>query len=726
MAENVVSEISVKLNAPSKSAIQQVNDAADALDKIRSQSRGMTEIGEVTKIIKETGSAASKSANFFSKMVTSLGRIAFYRAIRTVMKEITQAIKEGYTNLIGYSQAMNSMDSQNVFNTMTAYASAFLKIKNSVAAAVSPLVGALLPAIQTVANWFIAGANAVNQFLSALTGHSTYTRATDYVAQIGEQASGSTGKVKELKRTLLGFDEINRLNGDRPSGGGGGGVSTPDYSSMFEEADIAAPFTDLADKLREKVGPELENIKEKFKGVRDAVKDLATAFDDLFGIDFSEFIPTYIAYDLNYFSELLGSVTSVVSSFTKIVKAAKDGDVAGILSGIFDVLVDIVQIAWTPTAAIADFWLNLFGIDFSVLDTLHEVADTVKSFVDGGLETAFSNIADAADKAGKNVRESWRAVTEKLSAWKVLLQERFKDLWEAKIAPWAEDAAIIIRAAWVGVLKKLTEIRNNLRDRFSVLWSGIKEKLSPVITSIKTWWGGVQTKIQGVASAIKSYLEPIWEDIKEKVEPVVTWLKGAWDDISSAVSSVATGIKTIFVSAWQGISSGAATMINGVLDIIGRGVNKIIGFINKYIEKINDFGGAAGRMFGKEWTDIPTIGSIAIPTLSYTDPFSGTGGNNGKGNIYTKANGGWLSAGEMYIAREAGPELVGSIGNRGAVMNNDQIVAAVSQGVASAVASVMGGQQNIQVNVDGQNLFNIVANRNNNIVRQTGMSPLLV
>ena len=91
-----------------------------------------------------------------------------------------------------------------------------------------------------------------------------------------------------------------------------------------------------------------------------------------------------------------------------------------------------------------------------------------------------------------------------------------------------------------------------------------------------------------------------------------------------------------------------------------------------------------------------------------------------------KASGGFVDTGEIYIARESGPEMVGTIGNRSAVANNDQIVAAVSQGVASAVASVMGGSQNISVNVDGQNLFNIVANRNNSIVRQTGSSPLLV
>ena len=49
------------------------------------------------------------------------------------------------------------------------------------------------------------------------------------------------------------------------------------------------------------------------------------------------------------------------------------------------------------------------------------------------------------------------------------------------------------------------------------------------------------------------------------------------------------------------------------------------------------------------------------------------------------ATGGFPQTGEMFIARESGPELVGRIGNRTAVANNDQI----TQGIASAVESAM-------------------------------------
>lgn len=59
-------------------------------------------------------------------------------------------------------------------------------------------------------------------------------------------------------------------------------------------------------------------------------------------------------------------------------------------------------------------------------------------------------------------------------------------------------------------------------------------------------------------------------------------------------------------------------------------------------------------------------------------------------NITKYASGGTPNMGQLFYAREAGPELVGTLKGRGtAVINNDQIVASVSQGVSDAVYNVM-------------------------------------
>lgn len=99
--------------------------------------------------------------------------------------------------------------------------------------------------------------------------------------------------------------------------------------------------------------------------------------------------------------------------------------------------------------------------------------------------------------------------------------------------------------------------------------------------------------------------------------------------------------------------------------------------------------------------------------------------------LFSYATGGFPDTGQMFIAREAGPELVGRIGRRTAVANNDQIV----QGIASAVRSAMvganspnsGGTTRITVQnvLNGRAIGESVIEYHNGKVKQTGHSPLL-
>ena len=72
--------------------------------------------------------------------------------------------------------------------------------------------------------------------------------------------------------------------------------------------------------------------------------------------------------------------------------------------------------------------------------------------------------------------------------------------------------------------------------------------------------------------------------------------------------------------------------------------------------------------------------------MSRIGSYSSGGGRFSMPTVRMYATGGYPTTGEMFIAREAGPEYVGSMGGRTAVANNDQIVAGISSGVASANA----------------------------------------
>ena len=85
------------------------------------------------------------------------------------------------------------------------------------------------------------------------------------------------------------------------------------------------------------------------------------------------------------------------------------------------------------------------------------------------------------------------------------------------------------------------------------------------------------------------------------------------------------------------------------------------------------------------------------------------------------ASGGFPSMGQMFIAREAGPELVGTIGGRNAVVNNNQIVESVSAGVYKAVKfALKGGSESIiQVFIGNEQLDEYIVSSQQRRLLQT-------
>lgn len=127
------------------------------------------------------------------------------------------------------------------------------------------------------------------------------------------------------------------------------------------------------------------------------------------------------------------------------------------------------------------------------------------------------------------------------------------------------------------------------------------------------------------------------------------------------------------------------------------------------------------------WTSTPASGWMANVLDALGLPTSLP-----KLNVSWYADGGFPNMGEMFIARESGPELVGSIGRKTAVANNDQIVSSLENGVYRAMmaanATKQGGTQTIRIinEIDGDVVGEKVIQYHNGKVLQTGVSPLLV
>lgn len=145
----------------------------------------------------------------------------------------------------------------------------------------------------------------------------------------------------------------------------------------------------------------------------------------------------------------------------------------------------------------------------------------------------------------------------------------------------------------------------------------------------------------------------------------------------------------------EGFNSSKGIMTNALGNILTGMQSQAIRGVNSISSNIN----AGIKAWAKSINSVTTTSgkinySLQNPTVK-------------RAELY--ASGGYPDEGEVFIAREAGAEMVGSIGGRTAVANNDQIVEAVSQGVYSAVVSAMGrnnGQNDVNLNVylDGKQI----------------------
>lgn len=245
-----------------KESAKTTNKLRDALSKIKVGS-GLKDLGTFFKNQLFGGIKSAISAA--NTLLSSLKRIAFYRAIRSAIKFITKGLKEGIENLYQWSATADGTFKK----SMDSLATSALYLKNSFAAMVSPLIEAVAPAIDFVVDKVVGFFNTVNQVFAALVGKSTYTVAKK-VATVWKEIDDDSKKTstntkkaadnaKKYVNTILAFDEINKLNGvNDPTTSASS--STPgdskkgdgvDYSTMFETRKIDSGISDFVNKLKD-------------------------------------------------------------------------------------------------------------------------------------------------------------------------------------------------------------------------------------------------------------------------------------------------------------------------------------------------------------------------------------------------------------------------------------------------------------------------------------------
>lgn len=321
-----------------------------------------------------------------------------------------------------------------------------------------------------------------------------------------------------------------------------------------------------------------------------------------------------------------------------------------------------------------------------------EKAKTLLAKAKGEITKKFEDVKEAWGKVKEGVKSLWAkakatvegAFNKAVESWNNI-KEGVKNLW-AKAKGKIEDTFNEARQAWSdfkegtknifvrakGVVEdgfeKVSEAWGKIKGGTKEFWAKAKATISDKFDELSEKWGKLKTKgiIVTAKATIKDGVDKIgsiWKSVKtktatltgkaeEKTKDVFKSIKNKWEELTSKTAVLTATFKDMFTrplkNAWNAIASA----------------------INKGIKTINK---------------IPGVSIPSVPKLAKGGIFE----NGSWHNIAKYANGGMPNMGQLFVAREKGPELVSTLKGHTAVMNNDQIVASVSQGVSDAVYNVM-------------------------------------
>lgn len=589
-----------------------------------------------------------------------------------------------------------------------------------------------IPILVKVLPFAIAVANALREIIAAIAGLFGVTlQAPDWGDSFGGATAGSgaiadnmdsaAGSAKELKKYLAGFDELNVLPDQNQGGGSGGsagggggdlGIELPGYDFLKNAVG------NKIDEWKKKLEPLVNFVKDNLKEILELVATIGTALlawrlaTELmtgisalkalsqnglsipltitagailtatgFKIEFSG-IKDAIEKKLNgfNFSEIIlgglvgtagtGLLGKGIGQF--IAKAFSESTIAkAITAGGGTISTGLIGTAIGGiVAGIPMFVTGVYDAIMNGLNVLNGLLIPAGSTLAGAGIGAI--IGSLVGPIGTGIGAIIGLVVGGLTDLGILIYQKWDEI-SAFFAPVAE---------WFDV-----NVVQPISGFFSGLWTDIVDTFSPAVTWFSDLWKSVSQTFEDVFYDIGILVSGTWETIKivwgiasdwfemHIIQPlfnlfsslwsgITGWASNTWASICNWSLAAYTYINTYFISPMR---YAVSTVFNGLVGAVKSALNGVISALNSALSWM--FGGING-----------ILSSLRNFSIAGYSPFAGLR-EISVPKIPMLANGGYVDQGQLFIAREAGAEMVGSIGRRTAVANNDQIVEGITNGV---------------------------------------------
>ncbi len=473
-----------------------------------------------------------------------------------------------------------------------------------------------------------------------------------------DEAGASATKLKDKLKGLRGFDKLNVIN-------------TPTDSSSSAGTGIDPAIMDAFNAKFSKYNDMMDEVNMKANQIRDAILDwlgftdgtyknlklIGIVLGTLGGLKIFGLISKILKSGL--ISKIIGS-NGLVKALKKIIEPIK---VLGGKDGIHYIFLKAIEPVEKLSKALG-MSLGTFGL---VVSAITAVAGAI-IYLYNNNEEFRKKVNTFMSEVKKTIIPLIQRVGETLKEVGKFILEQGQKIWDNVLKPLASILMDVLEPIFEAIVDILT-----------VLWKDVIDPLMPILQKI------VEKILKNLGDEIKWII-----DIISGVISVVSWL---WENLLKPFFDfVVKKIEEKIIPKIEGIKN--------VVNVVKDAIQKVVDWwnnlsFNKKELNVSYGGGGSGSYGGGSGGGGRADGGIFA---------------NGKWHDITAyAGGGLPPVGQMFVAREAGPELVGKIGSHTAVMNNDQIVGSVANGVYNAVRSAMGGQNQTP------QIFNIYLDENHKI-----------
>lgn len=553
-----------------------------------------------------------------------------------------------------------------------------------------------IPVLTKVLPIAIAVASALREIIAAIAAlfgvelkEPVWDNAGGIGSSIGDAAEGAddiansmgdaADDAKKLKQYLAGFDELNvmppetedslssALDGLEGIGSGDLGIELPGYD--FLEGAV----TNQIEEWKKKLEPFVNWVKDDLKQILITIGAIGAG---LLAWKIGNSVMNFIAR----FKDLVSS--GVISSMASGMKTI--GSIAITVAGAFMTIGNAVD-AWVNGVD----WKNLLGMLSGIgiivagLALKFGTVGAAIGLVVGGVSLLVVGIHDWV-KNGELATETFWMLEASIAAigggialltgsWIPLVVAAVAGIGLAIYKNWDEIKAFFAGIGeWFNdnVIQPIVSFFEPAIEWIKELFRGCWIVVQAVWQGVSAWFNGnvVQPVVgwfRQLWQDVSGYFSELWSGVMEIWSPVADWFnKNVIQPVVERFSSAWKTIQRAFEVAFNAIGNVAKAIFNGVIARIEGMVNRVISGINSLVSGFNRIVDWAAGVIGANWGGLSLIPTISLPRL---------------------AEGGYVDEGQLFIAREAGAEMVGSIGRRTAVANNDQI----TEGVADAVFAAL-------------------------------------